>query len=91
VRHISDVEITGDNRVLVTSASDPGDNGPFDSAVYVAGKLGTNGAITLATNELTRYPGHKIEALTCLSSSCDRILYGTDDEAAGGAVRIGKP
>jgi len=91
VRHISDVEITGDNRVLVTSASDPGDDGPFDSAVYVAGKLGTNGAITLGTNELTRYPGHKIEALTCLSSSCDRILYGTDDEAAGGAVRIGRP
>ncbi|GAA0592685.1 hypothetical protein [Kribbella sandramycini] len=90
VRHISDLEITADNRILITAASDPGDDGPFDSAAYVAGKLGKDGAITLATREFGRYPGHKIEALTCLSRSCDRILYGTDDEAAGGAVRIGK-
>ncbi|WP_405056758.1 hypothetical protein OG474_28970 [Kribbella sp. NBC_01505] len=89
VRHISDLEITDDNRVLVTSASDPGDDGPFDSAVHLAGKLGKDGSIGLATKELARYPGHKIEALTCLSRSCDRVLYGTDDEAAGGAVRIG--
>ncbi|GAB3931078.1 hypothetical protein GCM10029976_034240 [Kribbella albertanoniae] len=90
VRHISDVEITDDNRVLVTSASDPGDDGPFDSAVYLAGKLGKDGSIGLATRELARYPGHKIEALTCLSRSCDQVLYGTDDEAAGGAVLIGQ-
>ncbi|WP_202868645.1 hypothetical protein [Kribbella antibiotica] len=89
VRHISDLEITADNRVLVTSASDPGDNGPFDSAVYQAGKLGKDGSIGLALKELARYPGHKIEALTCLSRSCDEVLYGTDDEAAGGAVRVG--
>jgi hypothetical protein len=90
VRHISDLEITENHRVLVTSASDPGDDGPFDSAVYVAGRLGPDGSLRLATSELTRYPGHKIEALTCLTRSCDRILYGTDDEAAGGAVRVGK-
>ena len=60
-----------------------------DEVYHMAGKLGTNGTITLATKELARYPGHKIEALTCLSRSCDRILYGTDDEAAGGAVRVG--
>src|SRR5690349_6436336 len=32
VRHTSDVEITADNRVLISAASDPGDDGPFDSA-----------------------------------------------------------
>ncbi|MFE0021292.1 hypothetical protein [Amycolatopsis sp. NPDC059021] len=90
VRHASDVEITEDNRVLVSSASDPGDDGPFDSAVYAAGTLGADGAITLAGSpaRIGDFPGHKIEALTCLSVSCDQVLYGTDDEAHGGWVRV---
>ncbi|WP_235783750.1 hypothetical protein [Amycolatopsis orientalis] len=90
VRHASDVEITADGRVLISSASDPGDDGPFDSAVYAAGVLRPDGSIALspAPAEIGNFPGHKIEAMTCLSRSCDRLLYGTDDEAAGGRLRI---
>ncbi|WP_410661383.1 hypothetical protein [Amycolatopsis sp. lyj-112] len=90
VRHASDVEITADNRVLISSASDPGDEGPFDSAVYAAGVLQSDGSIKLSPvpAKIGDFPGHKIEAMTCLSNSCDRLLYGTDDEAAGGRLRI---
>ncbi|SDY09753.1 hypothetical protein SAMN05421504_104494 [Amycolatopsis xylanica] len=91
VRHASDLEITEDNRILISSASDPGDNGPFDSAVYAAGTLRADGSIALAADpvRIGVFPGHKIEALTCLSVSCGRLLYGTDDEEGGGSVRIG--
>ncbi|EME62559.1 hypothetical protein [Amycolatopsis decaplanina] len=90
VRHTSDVEITADDRVLVSAASDPGDEGPFDSAVYLAGVLRSDGSIALSPvpAKIGDFPGHKIEAMTCLSRSCGRLLYGTDDEAAGGRLRI---
>ncbi|MFI9456772.1 hypothetical protein [Amycolatopsis sp. NPDC052450] len=90
VRHTSDVEITADDRVLVSAASDPGDEGPFDSAVYAAGVLRSDGSIALSPvpAKIGDFPGHKIEALTCLSRSCGSLLYGTDDEAAGGRLRI---
>ncbi|GAB3745737.1 hypothetical protein GCM10027598_82820 [Amycolatopsis oliviviridis] len=90
VRHTSDVEITADDRVLVSAASDPGDDGPFDSAVYEAGVLRSDGSIALSPvpRKIGDFPGHKIEAMTCLSRSCGTLLYGTDDEAAGGRLRI---
>ncbi|WP_410580944.1 hypothetical protein [Amycolatopsis sp. lyj-108] len=90
VRHTSDVEITADDRVLVSAASDPGDEGPFDSAVYAAGVLRSDGSIALSPvpAKIGDFPGHKIEAMTCLSRSCGSLLYGTDDEAAGGRLRI---
>ncbi len=90
VRHASDVEITADGRVLISAASDPGDDGPFDSAVYAAGVLRADGSIALSPvpAKIGDFPGHKIEAMTCLSRSCGSLLYGTDDEAAGGSLRI---
>lgn len=90
VRHASDIEITADDRVLVSAASDPGDDGPFDSAVYDAGVLRSDGAIALSPVpvKIGDFPGHKIEAMTCVSRSCGSLLYGTDDEAAGGRLRI---
>ncbi|EMD25123.1 hypothetical protein [Amycolatopsis azurea] len=90
VRHTSDVEITADDRVLISAASDPGDDGPFDSAVYAAGVLRSDGSIALspAPRKIGDFPGHKIEAMTCLSRSCGTLLYGTDDEAAGGRLRV---
>ncbi|OXM51373.1 hypothetical protein CFP71_25290 [Amycolatopsis thailandensis] len=90
VRHTSDVEITADGQVLISAASDPGDDGPFDSAVYAAGVLRSDGSIALspAPAKIGDFPGHKIEAMTCLSRSCGTLLYGTDDEAAGGRLRI---
>ncbi|MBP2475123.1 hypothetical protein JOF53_003995 [Crossiella equi] len=92
VRHSSDLSIDEAGGVLVSTASDPGDDGPFDSAVFRIGTLrDENGpAVVLAATatQVTVQRGHKIEAMTCLDGGCTRLLLGTDDENAGGAVRI---
>ncbi|MFI6284678.1 hypothetical protein ACIBCM_07975 [Streptomyces sp. NPDC051018] len=88
VRHISDLEVTPGGRVLVTSASDPGDDGPFDSAVHDIGRVDPYGprlAASLGPALAGTFPGHKIEALTC-DGGVPGVL-GTDDENAGGSVR----
>ncbi|MFI0258687.1 hypothetical protein ACH4OW_06570 [Streptomyces sp. NPDC017056] len=92
VRHISDVKAAPSGALTVSSASDTGDDGPFDSAVYDAGKVTVdrNGAVRLSVRRspapVARYTGHKIEALACLPHSREGVL-GTDDENAGGAIR----
>ncbi|MFJ9428438.1 hypothetical protein ACIRQY_02140 [Streptomyces sp. NPDC101490] len=96
VRHVSDLAVSGTGRITVTSASDAGDDGPFDSAVYDAGTVrpapplrpGAGPVLELRTTprELARYPGHKIEALGCPQGPGAGVL-GTDDENQGGSVR----
>ena len=87
VRHVSDAAVV-DGHIVVTSASDPGNNGPFDSAVYDVGTLSlsqSRAAFDLhAPTELGRFSGHKIEGLACAASGAD--LVGSDDENLGGAV-----
>ncbi|MFG2894832.1 hypothetical protein [Streptomyces sp. NPDC048248] len=91
VRHISDVKISGSGALTVSSASDPGDDGPYDSALYDAGRvlIGRDGDVRLslsaAPHRLATFPGHKIEALLCLPRSREGIL-GTDDENDGGSL-----
>ncbi|MFC8130149.1 hypothetical protein [Streptomyces sp. NPDC057302] len=91
VRHASDIEVTKSGRLLVSSASDAGDDGPFDSAVSDAGRLFVNsaGKVRLSVDKspelLKKFEGHKIEALHCLPKSPLAAL-GTDDENAGGSV-----
>ena len=87
VRHVSDAAVVG-GHIVITSATDPGDSGPFDSAVYDVGILGqTSSRVTLTLHtptELGRFPGHKIEGISCAGTTTD--LLGTDDEKAGGSV-----
>lgn len=87
VRHVSDAAVT-DGHIVVTSASDPGNNGPFDSAVYDVGTLSlSKSRVKLALHtptQLGRFPGHKVEGLACAASGPD--LLGSDDENLGGAV-----
>lgn len=91
-RHISDITVTPSGRILVGSASDAGDDGPFDSAVSEAGRVTVSAAgsvrVTLAASPtvLGTFPGYKIEAVECLPGTGDALL-GTDDENAGGFVR----
>ncbi|WP_245238838.1 hypothetical protein [Streptomyces sp. MZ04] len=91
VRHASDIEVTKSGRVLISSASDAGDDGPFDSAVSEAGRLtvADTGKVRLSLAKspklLEKFTGHKIEALHCVPGS-DLAALGTDDENAGGAV-----
>lgn len=94
VRHISDVELSSTGRVIITSASDPGDDGPFDSTVHQAARIFTDllgrPRLTATTPPipLGTFPGHKIEALACEFSTAG--VLGSDDENAGGSVRPGE-
>ncbi|MFD6329935.1 hypothetical protein ACFWGI_10270 [Streptomyces niveus] len=91
-RHISDISVTNSGRVLASSASDAGDDGPFDSAVSDLGRVSVSAAgrvrVTLAASPsvLGTFPGYKIEALECLPASTEAAV-GTDDENLGGYLR----
>ncbi|MFJ9847834.1 hypothetical protein [Streptomyces sp. NPDC101150] len=91
VRHVSDVKVSASGDLTVSSASDPGDDGPYDSALYDAGRLsvGDDGHAQLSVSEkphrLAAFSGHKVEALACLPGSHEGIV-GTDDENDGGSV-----
>ncbi|MFF8281851.1 hypothetical protein ACF06W_03910 [Streptomyces albus] len=95
VRHASDLKITESGRLLVSAASDPGDDGPFASAVLDAGRVraGADGTVSLhiagSPRVLGTFEGHKVEALSCLPHSRWGVL-GTDDENAGGALRTAR-
>lgn len=91
-RHISDISVTDAGRLVVSSAADAGDDGPFDSAVTDAGRVTVSSTgrvrVTLDTSPtvLGTFPGYKVEAVECLPTSPYGVL-GTDDENAGGYVR----
>ncbi|MFD3311871.1 hypothetical protein [Streptomyces sp. NPDC058694] len=91
-RHISDISVSNSGRIIVSSAADAGDDGPFDSAVSDAGRVSVSAAggvrVTLAASPslLGTFPEYKIEAVECLPGSTDALL-GTDDENLGGYVR----
>jgi hypothetical protein len=91
VRHVSDLSVTDSGRLLISSASDEGDDGPFDSAVSDAGSVSIDrsGRVRLRVarhpEALRTFEDHKVEAVECVSGSGIAVL-GTDDENAGGAV-----
>ncbi|MES9511858.1 hypothetical protein ABWJ92_36640 [Streptomyces sp. NPDC000609] len=86
------MSVTDSGRITVSSASDAGDDGPFDSAVSDAGRVTVSAAgrmrVTLAAPPavLGTFPGFRIEAVECLPGTSDALL-GTDDENLGGHVR----
>ncbi|MEB3182750.1 MAG: hypothetical protein VKL59_27480 [Nostocaceae cyanobacterium] len=91
VRHISDLKVDKAGVVYITSASDPGDDGPFKSAVYIAGSFGWRGdKITFRRNSqlvpLYSYDYHKIEALELVPGAEGGVIFGTDDENMGSSV-----
>ncbi|MEH2195861.1 MAG: hypothetical protein V7K98_24910 [Nostoc sp.] len=93
VRHISDIKIDPIGIVYITSASDAGDDGPFQSAVYVAGYLGLGGnKIAWRQNSqlvpLYRSDYHKIEAIELVPGAEGGVIVGTDDENLGSYVYI---
>lgn len=93
VRHISDIKIDPVGIVYITSASDGGDDGPFESAVYVAGYLGFRGnKIAWRQNPqlvpLYRSNYHKIEGIELVPGAEGGVMVGTDDENLGSYVYI---
>jgi hypothetical protein len=94
VRHISDLKVDPAGIVYITSASDPGDDGPFQSAVYVAGYIGFRGnKIAWRPNPqlvpLYRFDYHKVEAIELVPGAGGGVIVGTDDENLGSYVYIG--
>ncbi|MEH2286675.1 hypothetical protein [Nostoc sp.] len=93
VRHISDIKVDPVGVVYITSASDAGDDGPFQSAVYVAGYLGWHGnKIVWRQNSqfvpLYRSDYHKIEGVELVPGAEGGVVVGTDDENLGSYVYI---
>lgn len=94
VRHISDLKVDKAGILFIASASDPGDNGPFASAVYVAGSFGVRrNAIAFRPNPdlvpLYHYNYHKIEAIELVPGAAGGFVFGTDDENMGSSVYFG--
>jgi hypothetical protein len=95
VRHISDAEVLG-GRIVVASASDAGNDGPFASALYDVGTVrlvsGRPRLSLVPPASLATYADHKIEAISCSGASGDSGVsgvsgvLGTDDENLGGWV-----
>ncbi|MBD2664698.1 hypothetical protein B6N60_01890 [Richelia sinica FACHB-800] len=93
VRHISDLKIDDAGIVYITSASDTGNDGPFQSAVYVAGYLAFhNQKIVWQQNQqlfpIYRDNYHKIEGLEIIPGASGGIIVATDDENMGASVHM---
>ncbi|MEQ8961498.1 MAG: hypothetical protein RLP02_26830, partial [Coleofasciculus sp. C2-GNP5-27] len=91
VRHISDIKVDSAGIVYITSAADNGNNGPFQSAVYVAGGLSLqdNRIVfnpTQALIPIYRLNYHKVEAIELVPGTAGGIILGTDDENMGSSV-----
>ncbi|MER5439065.1 hypothetical protein [Streptomyces sp. NPDC002790] len=94
VRHVSDISLTKSGRIMVSSASDAGDDGPFASAVSEAGRVSLNGSGTRAALRMAaqrtapdRFDDRKIEAVECVPGANGTALLGTDDENLGGYLK----
>ncbi|MFH7029153.1 MAG: hypothetical protein ACHBN1_28110 [Heteroscytonema crispum UTEX LB 1556] len=77
--------------MFITSGSDAGDDGPFESAVYIAGFLGLRGnKIAFKQNSqmipLYRFNYHKIEGIELVSAAKGGVIVGTDDETMGSSI-----
>ncbi|GAI93545.1 unnamed protein product, partial [marine sediment metagenome] len=81
---------------VITSASDPGDNGPFQSAAYIAGLFRSSGD-SVKFNSATklvpfcRFDNHKVEALELVNGKSGSIVFATDDENFGSSIRFFGP
>jgi hypothetical protein len=93
VRHISDLTVTATGQVFIASATDNGNDGPFESIVYEIGLFGfdndTMPTFTPYENfiELGRGDGYKVEAIVRDPLRANpAVLLGTDDENFGSAI-----
>ncbi|BAZ42152.1 hypothetical protein NIES4101_81200 [Calothrix sp. NIES-4101] len=93
LRHISDLKVDSSGVVYITSAMDNGNDGPFESGVYIIGtfKIQNQQIIFQPKSAITtvgNYPKHKIEAMEFLPNGKGGIILGTDDENIGSSILI---
>jgi hypothetical protein len=91
LRHVSDLKIDRSGIVYISSATDPGNDGPFTSAVYIAGVFVVNENEVLFQRNpdifpLYRLDYHKVEAIELVPGANGGIIVGTDDENMGSWV-----
>ena len=91
VRHISDLKVDKAGILFIASATDPGNDGPFESAVYVAGAFALSGnRLAFRPNPdlvpLYHYNYHKIEAIELVPGGEGGVIFGTDDENMGSSI-----
>ncbi|WP_027660816.1 hypothetical protein [Salinispora fenicalii] len=91
-RPASGMDIDRWGNIFVSSAYDPGDLGPFDSAVYRAATVREGGRIGAwlrpvePPQQLARSSGLKVEGVGLVDGSLP-IFIGDDDEDYGGLLR----
>jgi hypothetical protein len=95
IRHISELKINFEGVLFISSTSDGGDNGPFQSAVYVVGRFITyKDRLVLRKNifmpQLYYFPNHKVEGFEFVKFNTIRALFGSDDENLGSSLCITK-
>lgn len=88
-RPISDLRIDEGGTVFITSSRDPGDEGPFQSALYAVGNFHkSDDDVDFTPNptliRLRVFADHKIEALELVPGPTGGIVFGSDDEDYGG-------
>ncbi|GET38518.1 hypothetical protein [Microseira wollei] len=93
LRHISDLKVDKAGILFIASASDTGNDGPFESAVYTAGAFAVGGnAIYFRLNPdfvpLYHDNYRKIEAIELVPGAAGGVIFGTDDENLGSSVKF---
>ena len=89
-RHMSDMDIDNNNILWTSATSDPGDNGPYKSAIYKIGlfeivKEKINFNISQPFTKQFVFEKNKVEALAVINN---KIVFATDDENLGSAINI---
>jgi hypothetical protein len=90
-RHITDLKLDSNGVLWASATNDPGDSGPFISAVYTLGALSAPEARTIRFEpnpDLTRlwvFP-KKVEGLELVPGPSGAIAFGSDDEDDGGWI-----
>ena len=89
-RHMSDMDIDNNNMLWTSSTSDPGDDGPYQSAIYKIGKfeiLKEKLYFNISDSFPKQYlfKNNKVEALTFNEN---KIVFATDDENLGAAINF---
>jgi hypothetical protein len=92
VRHISDVKVDPNGAVFVSAAANPGNDGPFVSAVYDIGTFAVKdtGQVVFkpaaSLTPLRQFSNHKVEALELIPGESGGRAFGSDDENSGSAI-----
>jgi len=94
LRHISDITVTPAQQIIISSAIDGGNDGPFASIVYEIGTIGSDPdtqapTVSLYENfiSLASSDRYKIEAITLDPLRVSpALILGTDDENLGSMI-----